>query len=79
MCAARGSVSYRFLSVVVTSIILERVELSHGVRSGMVSIRLQPPESFDFKRPDEWPRWKKTVPTVPKCFDARRRSRRPTG
>ena len=25
---ARGSVSYRFLSVVVTSIILERVELS---------------------------------------------------
>ena len=28
MCAARGSVSYRFLSVVVTSIILERVEVS---------------------------------------------------
>ena len=55
----RGSRSYRFLSVVVISIILGRVELSHGVRSGMASIRLQPPESFDFKRPDEWPRWKK--------------------
>ena len=25
----------------------------------MATIRLQPPESFDFKRPDEWPRWKK--------------------
>ena len=25
----------------------------------MASVRLQPPESFDFKRPDEWPRWKK--------------------
>ena len=25
----------------------------------MASIRLQPPESFDFKRPDKWPRCKK--------------------
>ena len=25
----------------------------------MASIRLQPPEPFVFKRPDEWPRWKK--------------------
>ena len=42
--------------------VVERaLQLSHGVRSGiaMASIRLQPPEPFDFKRPDEWPRWKK--------------------
>ena len=25
----------------------------------MASIRLQPPSSFDFKNPDEWPRWKR--------------------
>ena len=25
----------------------------------MASIRLQPPDSFDFKSPDEWPRWKR--------------------
>ena len=31
----------------------------HGVRSGMASVRLQPPNSFDFKNPDEWPRWKR--------------------
>ena len=30
----------------------------HGVRSGMASVRMQPPSSFDFKTPDEWPRWK---------------------
>ena len=24
----------------------------------MASVRLQPPSSFDFKTPDEWPRWK---------------------
>ena len=31
----------------------------HGVRSGMASVRLQPLSSFDFKMPDEWPRWKR--------------------
>ena len=31
----------------------------HGVRSGMASVRLQPPFSFDFKDPDSWPRWKR--------------------
>ena len=25
----------------------------------MASLRLQPPEPFDFKKPDEWPRWSK--------------------
>ena len=25
----------------------------------MASIRLQPPEPFDFKKPDEWLRWKR--------------------
>ena len=25
----------------------------------MASVRLQPPSSFDFKTPDEWPRWKR--------------------
>ena len=28
----------------------------HGVRGGMAGIRLQPPEPFDFKQPDEWTR-----------------------
>ena len=25
----------------------------------MAAIRLEPPEKFNFKCPDEWPRWKK--------------------
>ena len=25
----------------------------------MVRLQLQPPEQFDFKNPDEWPRWSK--------------------
>ena len=25
----------------------------------MASVRLQPPSPFDFKTPDEWPRWKR--------------------
>ena len=30
----------------------------HGDRSGvMANVRLQPPDNFDFKRPDEWQRW----------------------
>ena len=37
------------------------MSIIHGVRSGavMASIRLQPPSSFDFKVPEEWPKWKK--------------------
>ena len=31
----------------------------HGVRAGMAGIRLQPPEPFNFKQPDEWTRWKR--------------------
>ena len=31
----------------------------HGVRSGMANVRLQPPEPFNFKCPDEWPKWKR--------------------
>ena len=34
-------------------------DIVHGVRSGMASVRLQPPSPFDFKTPDEWPRWKR--------------------
>ena len=34
-------------------------DIVHGVRSGMASVRLQPPSSFDFETPDEWPRWKR--------------------
>ena len=30
----------------------------HGVRSAMASVRLQPVSPFNFKTPDEWPRWK---------------------
>ena len=37
-----------------------RSDFVHGVRSGMASIgRLQPPAPFDFKTPDEWPRWRR--------------------
>ena len=25
----------------------------------MANVRLQPPDSFDFKKPDEWQRWKR--------------------
>ena len=25
----------------------------------MASIRLEPPEPFDFKKPDDWPKWKR--------------------
>ena len=31
----------------------------HGVRSGMASICLQPTSPFDFRTPEEWPRWKR--------------------
>lgn len=33
----------------------------HGVRSGIVmaSIHLQPPKPFNFRSPDEWPKWKR--------------------
>ena len=31
----------------------------HGVRGGMANVRLQPPEPFNFKCPDEWPKWKR--------------------
>lgn len=27
--------------------------------AAMAQIRLQPPEPFNFKTPDDWPRWKK--------------------
>ena len=33
-------------------------DMVHGVRSAMASFCLQPPSPFDFKTPDEWPRWK---------------------
>ena len=31
----------------------------HGVRSGMANLQLKPPEPFNFKDPDNWPRWKR--------------------
>ena len=31
----------------------------HGGSDGMASIRLEPPEAFDFKQPDEWPNWRR--------------------
>ena len=34
----------------------------HGDRIGIMmatGIHLQPPESFNFQTPDEWPRWRK--------------------
>ena len=37
----------------------EHATIIHGVRSGMAHIRLQPPEPFNFKCPDEWPKWKR--------------------
>ena len=32
--------------------------LLHGVRSGMANVRLQPPDTFNFQNPNDWPRWK---------------------
>ena len=34
-------------------------DIVHVARSGMASVRLQPPSPFAFKTPDEWPRWKR--------------------
>ena len=52
------------LGVIITVLVTvsERepsTDIVHGVRSGMASVRLQPPSSFDFKTPDEWPWWKR--------------------
>jgi len=30
----------------------------------MATLRLEPPEHFDVTSPDDWPRWKKTLPTI---------------
>ena len=35
------------------------INISYMVASGMASVCLQPPSFFDFKTPDEWPRWKR--------------------
>ena len=35
------------------------VILPHGVRRGMASICLQPPNPFNFQTPDDEPRWKR--------------------
>ena len=40
----------------------DRMRTLHGVRNGAMassSVRLQPPETFNFKSPDEWPRWRR--------------------
>ena len=40
----------------------DRTRTLHGVRSGTMtssSVRLQPPEPFNFKSLDEWPRWRR--------------------
>ena len=40
----------------------DRTRTLHSVRSGAMassSVRLQPPEPFNFKSPDEWPRWRR--------------------
>ena len=37
--------------------------------AGMASIRLQPPDPFDFRRPDDWPKWKR-------CFEQYRSASR---
>ena len=34
-------------------------DIVHSFRSGMASVRLQPPSSFHFKTPDKWPQWKR--------------------
>ena len=35
------------------------LDIVHGVRSGMASVRLQLPSPFDIKTPDEWSHWKR--------------------
>lgn len=47
----------------VSRLINEKATLSvvllHGVRRGMASLHLQPPELFDFKTPEGWFEWKR--------------------
>ena len=51
--------------MVIISVSIDRVDcdhstpILHGVRSVMASVRLQPSSPFDFRTPDEWPRWKR--------------------
>ena len=48
--------------VVVGRYCPDRTSKLHGVRSGTMassSVRLQPAGSFNFKSPDEWPRWRR--------------------
>ena len=52
------------LEVIITVLVTvsERepfTDIVHCVRSGMASVRLQPPSSYDFKMPDKWPWWKR--------------------
>ena len=35
------------------------IQILYGDRIGMASLRLEPPASFPFSRPDEWPQWKR--------------------
>ena len=62
------NVNYRLVShlLLVHFVLLKELKakmeelLSHGVRSGiMTSLCLDPPESFDFKSPDVWLKWKR--------------------
>ena len=38
--------------------VIETVTILHGVRGGMSSLQLSPPEAFDFKCPDNWLKWR---------------------
>ena len=39
--------------------VIETGSIIHGVRSGMSSLQLSPPEAFDFKCPDNWQKWRR--------------------
>ena len=49
---------YIITIVILYNVILINAHIPHGVRL-MARLQLQPPEQFDFKNPDEWPRWSK--------------------
>ena len=42
----------------VNPVIIIIYKILHGNRIGMASLRLEPPASFPFSRPDKWPQWK---------------------
>ena len=53
-CINTGHLSYFIIIELLVNLLI-----LHGVRSGIWHKQLKPPSPFDFKTPDDWPRWKR--------------------